>query len=124
MILVVDDNPANLALVAYLLTEAGYPIETARDAEEALALLDTLRPHLLLLDLRLPGMDGLSLCRALRSDPRRRELRIVALTAQVMRGDREEALGAGCDGFIGKPIDTRTFVETVAGFLPGLTRAR
>jgi len=116
-ILIVDDNPANLELLSFLLTASGYRTRTAKDAEEALAILGTFRPRMLLLDIRLPGMDGLTLARKLRANPATRDLVIVAVTAQAMRGDREAALAAGCDGFITKPIDTRALPKTIAEYL-------
>jgi CheY-like chemotaxis protein len=116
-ILIVDDNAANLRLLSFLLVGAGYDIRTATDAEQALAILETFHPRMLLLDLRLPGIDGLTLTRQLRADPATRGLIIVAVTAQAMRGDREAALAAGCDGFITKPIDTRSLPTTIAEHL-------
>jgi CheY-like chemotaxis protein len=116
-ILVVDDNPANLQLLTFLLAASGYQTRTAATAEEALVLLQTFRPRLLLLDLHLPGMDGLTLTRKLRATPSTRDLVIVAVTAQAMRGDREAAIAAGCDAFVSKPIDTRALPKLIAGYL-------
>jgi CheY-like chemotaxis protein len=122
LILIVDDNPANLRLLAFLLDAVGYQTRTAANAEEALALLETLRPRMLLLDLQLPGMDGLTLARLLRTRPALHELIIVAVTAHAMRGDEELARAAGCDGFVTKPIDTRTLPRTIAGYLAAPAR--
>ena len=106
-ILVVDDNPTNLKLVSDVLAFEGHDILKAVDAEEAqIVLADTL-PDLILMDIALPGMDGLTLTRKLKADERTRHVRIVALTAFAMKGDDQKALGAGCDGYITKPIDTR-----------------
>ena len=116
-ILIVDDNPANLRLLSFLLGSAGYQTRTATSAEEALAALRAEVPSLLLLDVRLPGMDGLTLTRQLRADPRTRDLVIIAVTAHAMRGDREAALGAGCNDFVTKPIDTHALRELVARYL-------
>ena len=116
-ILIVDDNPANLRLLSFLLGAAGYPIRTATSAEEALAALRAEVPSLLLLDIRLPGMDGLTLTRQLRADPATRDLVIIAVTAHAMRGEREAALAAGCNDFVTKPIDTRALRELVARYL-------
>jgi CheY-like chemotaxis protein len=116
-ILVIDDNPANAKLVAYLLKARGYEIRTAANAGEALQALESFRPRLILMDLQLPGMDGLSLTRQLKAAPATRDIIIVALTASAMKGDAEKAREAGCDGYITKPIDTRTLPATVAGFL-------
>jgi len=118
-ILVVDDNPINLKLVSDVLEFEGHAILKAVDAEEAqIVLADTL-PDLILMDIALPGMDGLTLTRKLKADERTRHIRIVALTAFAMKGDDQKALGAGCDGYITKPIDTRKFPAQVAAFLQG-----
>ncbi|MDB4957938.1 MAG: two-component hybrid sensor and regulator [Myxococcales bacterium] len=116
-ILIVDDNPTNLKLLMYLLTAKGYQARTAKDAEEALVMLQTFRPRLLLLDLQLPGMDGLTLARSLRADSTTRDLVIVAVTAHAMKGDEEAAIEAGCDGFVTKPIDTRDLPRRIAEYL-------
>jgi CheY-like chemotaxis protein len=114
--LVVDDNPSNLRLFELLL-RTDYAVETARNAAEALEAVARIQPDLVLVDIQLPGIDGLALTRLLRQDHRNRRLRIVALTAYAMVEDRSRALAAGCDGFISKPIDTRTFSSTVEGHL-------
>lgn len=116
-ILVVDDHPTNLKLVSDVLAFEGHHILKAADAEEALDLLATSLPDLILLDIALPGMDGLTLTRRLKADPRTAFVRIVALTAFAMVGDDVKALQAGCDGYISKPIDTRALPAQVAGFL-------
>ncbi len=116
-ILIVDDNPVYLKLIRVLLTAKGYDIRTATDAEEALAVLGTFRPRLILMDVQLPGMTGLELTQRLKSDPTTRNLIIVALTAYAMKGDEEKALHAGCDGFIPKPVDIKTLPSVVAGYL-------
>lgn len=114
-VLVVDDNLTNLKLIEYLLQARGYEVITAFDAEAALAAVQAQRPSLVLMDLQLPGMDGLELTRKLKADRATRGILIVAVTAYAMKGDEERALEAGCDGYIAKPIDTRT--------LPGLIEA-
>jgi CheY-like chemotaxis protein len=116
-ILIVDDNPANLRLARLLLEREGYDVRTAGDAEEALALLQTFRPRLILMDLQMPGMDGLELTRRLKADPGMRGIVIVALTAYAMKGDEEKARAAGCDDYISKPIDTRALPATIARHL-------
>jgi len=116
-ILVVDDNETNARLVSYLLTARGFEIRTAANAAEAVAAIEDFHPRLILMDLQLPGVDGLSLTRQLRAAPATRDIAIVALTAYAMKGDDEKARAAGCDGYITKPIDTRTLPSTVAGFL-------
>jgi two-component system cell cycle response regulator len=116
-ILIVDDNAANLKLARVVLAAEGYEIHTANDAEEALRVLATTVPRLVLMDIQLPDMDGLELTRRLKADPRYRELIIVALTAYAMKGDDEKAKKAGCDGYVTKPIDPMTLPTIVAGFL-------
>ena len=116
-ILIVDDNPVNLKLVRVLLTTEGYDVRTATDAEEALEALGTFHPRLTLMDLQLPGMDGLELTRRLKADPATRDIIVLALTAYAMKGDEEKALAAGCDGYLPKPIDTRTLPGVVARYL-------
>lgn len=120
-ILIVDDNPLNLKVIRVLLATEGYDVRTASDAEEALAVLQTFRPRLILMDLQLPGVDGLELTRRLKGDPATQDLTIVALTAYAMMGDEQKALDAGCDGYIPKPIDTRTLPSVVATYLGGTT---
>ncbi len=116
-ILIVDDNAMNLKLTQVLLSSLGYTVRTATNAEEALAALATFRPQLILMDLQLPGIDGLELTRRLKADPATRDICIVALTAYAMKGDEQRAHAAGCDGYITKPIDTRALPGVVAGYL-------
>jgi CheY-like chemotaxis protein len=116
-ILVVEDNLLNLELVADLLEAAGFIVCRAHTAEEGLRAVRELSPDLILMDLSLPGQDGLAATRALRADPATRHLTIIALTAHAMRGDEALALSAGCDGYLTKPIDTRTFAAKVAAFI-------
>src|SRR5580658_2141874 len=104
-ILIVDDNAANLKLARVLLHGEGYEVRTAADAEEALRLLPTFRPRLILMDIQLPGMDGLELTRRLKGDAATNDIVILALTAYAMKGDEEKARAAGCDGYVVKPID-------------------
>ena len=113
-ILVVDDNPTNLKLICDLLEWSGYQVSKAIDAEQALELIRQQPPDLILMDLALPGMDGLTLTRQLKADPATRHIRIVALTAFAMKGDEQKALEAGCDGYLSKPIDTRRLADQVA----------
>jgi CheY-like chemotaxis protein len=116
-ILVVDDNPTNLKLVSDLLQFEGHEVLKAMDAEEAQVVLTAILPDLILMDIALPGMDGLTLTRLLKADERTRHIRVVALTAFAMKGDEQKALDAGCDGYITKPIDTRALPGEVAGIL-------
>lgn len=116
-ILVVDDNPTNLKLVSDILTFEGYEILRACDAEEALEVLKHAMPDLILMDIALPGMDGLTLTRQLKANPATSPILIVALTAFAMKGDDAKARDAGCDGYITKPIDTRKLPIQVAALL-------
>jgi two-component system, cell cycle response regulator DivK len=118
-ILIVDDNVTNLKLASFVLSSGGYEVRTAADAEEALAMLRTFRPRLILMDIHLPGMDGLELTRLIKADPSTRDVVIVAVTAFAMMGDEERARAAGCDGYITKPIDTRGLPAQVASYLGG-----
>jgi two-component system cell cycle response regulator DivK len=116
-ILIIDDNPSNVKLARLLLANAGYEVRTAADSTEALETLRSFRPRLILMDIQLPGMDGLKLTRRLKEDPLTRDSIIVAVTAYAMRGDEERAKEAGCDGYMSKPIDTRTFVDQIRRYL-------
>lgn len=113
-ILIVDDNAANLKLARMLLAGEGFDVRTAADAEEAFSTLRSFRPRLILVDLQMPGMDGFELTRRLKSDPTTREIVVLALTAYAMKGDEERARQAGCDGYVSKPIDTRTLPSLIA----------
>ena len=118
-VLIVDDNPTNLKLVAYLVKAQGYEVETAADADAALASIAAKRPRLILMDLQLPGIDGLELTRRLKADPATREIKVIALTAYAMKGDHEKAIAAGCDDYVTKPIDTRALPQVIARHLQG-----
>lgn len=117
-ILVVEDNDMNMQLVEFLLEEGGYDIVKATSGEEALAITrDGAAPDLILMDIHLPGMDGLSVVRAMKDDARTARIPILALTAHAMRGDRDRFLDAGCDGYISKPIDVKTFLTSIQQYL-------
>jgi CheY-like chemotaxis protein len=116
-ILIVDDNPVNLKLVRVLLAGEGYDVLTATDAEEAMRLLREVRPRIILMDVQLPGIDGLELTRRLKADPATRDITILGLTAYAMKGDEEKIMAAGCDGYIAKPIDTRTLPAVIRRYL-------
>lgn len=118
-ILIIDDNDMNLKLARVLLLTEGYLVQTAVDAEEALTLLESWKPTLILMDLQLPGMDGLTLTRQLKATPETREIVIIAMTAYAMKGDEEKAYAAGCDGYIPKPINTRTLTTLLNSYLGG-----
>ncbi|TMA60221.1 MAG: response regulator [Deltaproteobacteria bacterium] len=116
-ILIVDDNPVNSKLIRVLLAGEGYEVHTAGDAEAALRVLAGLNPDLILMDVQLPGIDGLELTRRLKADPATRGIKILGLTAYAMKGDKEKILAAGCDGYIAKPIDTRTLPKVIGHYL-------
>src|SRR5438552_7423178 len=116
-ILIVDDNAQNLKLAKVILVAEGYDVRTAIDAEDALTILESFTPRLILMDLQLPRMDGLELTRRLKADPACREIVIIALTAYAMKGDDEKAFAAGCDGYISKPIDIDALPRVVAQYL-------
>jgi DNA-binding response OmpR family regulator len=107
-ILIVDDTPVNLKLTRILLVNEGYKVMTAASAEEALELLRSYHPQLILADIQLPGIDGLELTRRIKKNEETRDITVVALTAFAMKGDEQKAVEAGCDGYITKPIDTRS----------------
>jgi CheY-like chemotaxis protein len=113
-ILVVEDNPINLELIQHILIKSGYSVHTATEVEEARNLLETINPVLIVMDIQLPGMDGLTFTRLLKANPTTQHILIVALTAYAMEGDEYKALDAGCDAYISKPIDTRVFADNIA----------
>ena len=116
-ILIVDDQPINLKLASRVLEFQGYRVLQAADAEEAQAVLAQARPDLILMDLALPGMDGLTLTRKLKAEPATKGIPIVAMTAFAMKGDAAKAVAAGCEGYLTKPIDTRKLAGLVAGWV-------
>src|ERR1051325_6144442 len=116
-ILIVDDTPVNLKLTRILLAAEGYKVLTAGSAEEALEMLRNHHPQLILADIQLPGIDGLEMTRRIKRDPATRDIAVVVLTAFAMKGDEQKAIEAGCDGYITKPIDTRTLGERVRAYL-------
>ena len=117
LILVVDDTDAVQLLVSSVLQLGGFRVDLAGSSHEVLDRLEARRPDLILMDVQLPGQDGLSLTRQLKADPATAEIPIIALTAHAMPGDEELALAAGCVGYISKPINTRTFVDQVRKFV-------
>jgi len=116
-ILVVDDNLLNVKLLRLLLENEGYEVRTALNAEDAMAVLVSFHPRLILMDLQLPGMNGLELTRRLKSNSETASIVVVALTAFAMKGDEGKALSAGCDAYIRKPIDTRALPSMIAEHL-------
>ena len=119
VILVVEDNERNLKLLRDVLEYAGYDVRVARTGEDGVTLAVKEPPDLVLMDLQLPGIDGMEALRQLRDSPRTAEIPVVAVTAQAMKQDRERALDAGFDGYVEKPISVRAFPDQVRGFLSG-----
>jgi len=119
-VLVVDDHPVNLKLATAVLESANFEVLQAEHAEMALLVMQTTLPELILMDIALPGMDGLTLTRQLKAAPETRHIPIIALTAFAMKGDEQKARDAGCDGYITKPVDTRR----LAGQLESMLSAR
>ena len=114
-VLVVEDNAANLTLVVFLLKSAGHSVVTAVNAEAGLAIARTEHPDLILMDIQLPGMDGLDATAVLKEQESTRAIPIIALTALAMKGDEERIREAGCDGYIAKPISYKDFLHTIDG---------
>jgi two-component system, cell cycle response regulator DivK len=114
-VLVVEDNASNLTLATFLLESAGHTVLSASDAEAGLALARSAGPELILMDIQLPGMDGLEATANLKADPATRSIPVIALTALAMKGDEERIRAAGCDAYISKPLNYREFLTTVAG---------
>jgi CheY-like chemotaxis protein len=117
VILVVEDHPLNMILTTDLLTLAGFTVLQAADGATALEVVRASQPDLILLDIQLPGMNGFEVFEQIRKDPRLNSIKIVALTASVMREEEQKILGMRFDGYIPKPIDTKQFVNTVRTFL-------
>jgi len=116
-ILIVEDNPANMKLATFLLESAGHTVLSAKDAEAGLTLARAEHPSLILMDIQLPGMDGLAATALLKSDAGTRDIPVIALTALAMKGDEERIRAAGCDGYIAKPLSYRDFMATVTAQL-------
>ena len=113
LVLIVDDNAINLKLARITLQSEGLEVATAGNAEEALAAIRARKPGVILMDIQLPGVDGLTLTRQLKSDPQTADIAVIALTAYAMKGDDRKAYDAGCDGYLPKPIDTRALPKLV-----------
>src|SRR4051812_16738664 len=116
-VLIVEDNPANMTLAIFLLETAGHTVISATDAEAGLTLAREQLPDLVLMDIQLPGMDGLEATAVLKRDEATRAIPVIALTALAMKGDEERIRSAGCDGYIAKPLAYRDFMTTVAATL-------
>lgn len=116
-ILIVEDNPANQLLAVAVLERDGFEVRIAESGPDALRAIGESRPDLVLMDIQLPEMDGLSLTRILKADPATATIPVVAMSAHAMVTDRDQAIASGCAGFIAKPIDTRVFADQLRGFL-------
>jgi two-component system, cell cycle response regulator DivK len=116
-VLLVEDNPANMALATFLLQSAGHLVLTAKNAEAALMLARGEHPELILMDIQLPGMDGLEVTALLKRDEATRNIPVIALTALAMKGDEERIRAAGCDGYISKPLAYKDFLATISAVL-------
>jgi two-component system, cell cycle response regulator DivK len=116
-VLIVEDNPANMTLATFLVEAAGHTVISATDAEAGLTLAGVEQPDLILMDIQLPGMDGLEATRQLKRDAATRAIPVIALTALAMKGDEERIRAAGCDGYIAKPVAYRDFLETISAQL-------
>ncbi len=116
-VLIVEDNAANMTLAVFLLTSAGHSVLTVTDAEAGVTLARNEKPDLILMDIQLPGMDGLQATALLKADDATRAIPVIALTALAMKGDEERIRAAGCNGYISKPINYRAFLATIASEL-------
>lgn len=121
-VLVVEDTPANMKLVCMLLAKAGYRVLQADNAADGIALARAHQPELVLMDIQLPGMDGLTATRVLKEDAATCRIKVVALTAFAMKGDEERIIASGCDGYIAKPIQYQHFLAEVARILAARTQ--
>lgn len=116
-ILVVEDNENNLYVVSFLLTSAGFEVLKARDGVEGIESVKKYRPNLVLMDMKLPKLDGYEATRRLKADPELKSIPVIGLTAYAMSDDEEKVLAAGCEGFITKPIDPDTFLDTLKMYI-------
>jgi two-component system cell cycle response regulator DivK len=118
-VLIVEDNPANMSLATFLLQSVGHTVLSATDAEAGLTLARDEQPNLILMDIQLPGMDGLEATGLLKRDDATRAIPVIALTALAMKGDEERLRAAGCDGYIAKPMGIQDFLAKIAAQLAG-----
>jgi CheY-like chemotaxis protein len=116
-ILIIEDNPMNMELTTDLLKVSGYVVTQAETAEQGIKMAQSQKPDLIIMDIGLPVMDGLSAVEILKKDEKTREIPILALTSYAMKGDREKIIEAGCEGYLAKPIDTRKFADEVKAIL-------
>ena len=113
-ILLVEDNPVNRRLAVFLLRSQGYEVHEATTAQEAFENIEKERPDLIVMDIQLPGMDGLEVTRRIKAQPATADIPVIAVTSYAMKGDREKALAAGCVGYVTKPIDKNIFIQEIA----------
>jgi len=116
-VLIIEDNAANMTLATFLLQSAGHSVLSANDAESGLTLARGKQPDLVLMDIQLPGMDGLQATALLKADAATRDIPVIALTALAMKGDEQRIRAAGCDGYIAKPLAYKDFLATIAAHL-------
>ncbi len=116
-ILLVDDSPLILKMVRFVLQSEGYDIRTASGGNEALSILHTFKPKLVLMDMQMPGIDGLEVTRRIKANPDTQGIVVVALTASAMKGDEEKALSAGCDGYVTKPFTNQKMLSCIREYL-------
>jgi two-component system cell cycle response regulator DivK len=116
-VLIIEDNRANMTLATFLLQSAGHTVLSATDAEAGLTLARGEQPNLILMDIQLPGMDGLEATALLKGDQATRDIPVIALTALAMKGDEERIRAAGCDGYVAKPMDYQDFLATITAQL-------
>ena len=116
-VLIIEDNELNMKLVRSMLNLSPYQVLEAKDAEDGILLAREHSPDLILMDIQLPGIDGLDATKIIKKDPMLKHIPVVALTSYAMQGDEEKAISAGCTGYIAKPIDTRNFLDILSGYL-------
>lgn len=116
-ILIIDADKSHVKLEQLILAEKNYAIRVASNSEEAIKILAEFHPRLILIEIKLPGIDGLELTRILKADPKYQDIIIIAITAYGMQSDKEKILAAGCDGYLSKPIDVETFSKMIADFI-------
>jgi CheY-like chemotaxis protein len=116
-VLIIEDNQLNMKLVRSMLKLTHYQVFEAKDAEDGILLAREHLPDLILMDIQLPGIDGLDATKIIKDDPILKHIPVVALTSYAMQGDEEKAISAGCNGYIAKPIDTRNFLDILSGYI-------
>ena len=116
-VMLIEDNKMNARLLEHVLTRDGFDVSIHNSAEEAIVLAAKLKPDIILMDIQLPGIDGLEATRQLKGDPATKAIPIIAITAHAMRGDEERILAAGCEGYISKPVDTRELTTRIRTYM-------